>query len=190
MQRLESFVNAKRYFTESFSSERHKVIKDFKRQSEELKREEMILDKGSICCQNVVLFRGVLFVGGIVATPFVAGVPILKAAGVTTLLVSNVALFLLQALQNHKIKNILFNFKRISEEHERCCSEMKQYLDPLVKDVGLFQEFCPFYQNNSENRIKIVAELEKAGVHVGAWKIDDVYEQRQSEFDNLSNFFK
>lgn len=186
MQKLESFVNAKRYFTETFSPERQKVIKDFKRQSEESKREEMILDKGSIFCQNVVLFGGVLFV----ATQFVAGVPTLKAAGVTTLLVSNAALFLLQIIQNFKIKNIFVNFKRISKEHEKCCSEMKQYLDPLVKDVGVLQEFCPFYQNNSENRIKIVAELEKAGVHVVAWKIDDVYEQRQSEFDNLSKVFK
>lgn len=193
MQRLKSFVNAKRYFTETFSPERQQVIKDFKRQKDEIKREETILYKGSIVCLNVGLFGGVLIVGGIVSTPFVAGVPMaLKGAGVTLLLSSSVTVFVLQVIQNHKIKNIFVNFTRTYKEHEKYCTEMKQYLVPLVKDVGLLPELGAFLQqNNSEQIMKfsILAEFKKAGLQVGGWKIDHVIEQYQSEFNDLRKYF-
>lgn len=53
---------------------------------------------------------------------------------------------------------------------------MKKYLVPQVKDVGLNSELTFFlHQNNYREEIiksSILAELEKAGLPVGEWKID------------------
>lgn len=105
MQRLQSFVKAKRYFTDTFAPERQKVIKDFKRQRDEIEREETIRDKGSIFCLYVGLFGGVLSVGSVLSTPFV-----LKA-GVTVLVSSSLAVILLYIFQNYKKKRFLSTLK-------------------------------------------------------------------------------
>lgn len=112
MQRLESFVNVKRYFTETFAPELQKVIKDFKRQRYEIKREETILYTGSVFCLNLGLFEGFIIVGGIVSTLFVADVPTpIKAAGATMLLFTSVAFYLLKVIQNPKIKTFFSTLK-------------------------------------------------------------------------------
>lgn len=95
-----------------FAPELQKVIKDFKRQRYEIKREETILYTGSVFCLNVGLFEGFIIVGGIVSTLFVADVPTpMKAAGATMLLFTSVAFYLLKVIQNPKIKTFFSTLK-------------------------------------------------------------------------------
>lgn len=70
---------------------------------------------------------------------------------------------------------------------------MKQYLVPLVKDDGVPPELSAFLQENNVEKImkfSILDEFKKAGQQVGARQINEVIEQKQSEFNGMRNFFK
>lgn len=131
-----SFKKASEYYSNPWSVERKKVLKELEDIRDYVQEQARIHSIGNITYLSVRIVGGGLIIAGVFTAPFTLGVSLgLTIAGLVTSVTSGVAETTHGVIKSTMVNTQINNAKQSIEKHYKSCEKMARLLEALKLDI-------------------------------------------------------